>query len=264
MSIARDIAKASTLREEMDRRREAGDPFNMRQIVAMTVPLITELAEQHGEGKRLFVHPAVVVFNPAGLTMSAAAATQAPDEQRDRACLAPEQRASTSQGDASASVFALGAMLYEMITGMSVGPGMQRPSDVRKGIPERFVLLLGKALVTNAQAPSCGSRSAGPGSAQLLAPWRRSHRRRPTRRCSMPTTTSKSMCRCRCCHRRQRMLAQPALRQASPWRPPPRRASPVQVRGRCPSAGGPASKTTPPSWRCSRHPSKPTRAHATW
>ena len=53
---------------------------------------------------------------------------------------------------ARASVFACGAILYEMATGMSVGPGMRRPSEVVPGLSEQFEMLLGKALVTDRNA----------------------------------------------------------------------------------------------------------------
>ncbi|AKV02940.1 Adenylate cyclase [Labilithrix luteola] len=73
----------------------------------------------------------------------------APQAARDRAALAPELVKTNAPGDARASVFAVGAMLYEAVTGTPVGPGMRRPRDVDPNLPEALELLLGKALVAD-------------------------------------------------------------------------------------------------------------------
>jgi hypothetical protein len=52
-------------------------------------------------------------------------------------------------GDQAASVYSIGAMLYELLTCASVGPNMQRPSDIVPGIPRNFEVLLGNALIAD-------------------------------------------------------------------------------------------------------------------
>jgi hypothetical protein len=133
----------------MYRRHATGEQFTLRQIVAMMVPFITELAERHADGEYWFVYPSAVVFDAAGLSLDTRLAQRPPEDHHDRACLAPERRASQSPGDARASVFACGAMLYELATQAIVGPGMRRPSELVRGMSEQFEILLGKALVTD-------------------------------------------------------------------------------------------------------------------
>src|SRR5690606_7273311 len=52
-------------------------------------------------------------------------------------------------GNARSSVFAVGAILYELVTGLSVGPGMRRPSEVIPGLPQSLEVVLSKALVAD-------------------------------------------------------------------------------------------------------------------
>jgi hypothetical protein len=120
----------------------------MKQIVAIMVPFVSRLHDLHQDGATFFVHPSAIVYDPAGARLDEIEATSAPELPHDRACLAPEQRqAVPPRGDARASVFACGAILYEMATGDPIGPGMRRPSEVVRAIPEQFEILLGKALV---------------------------------------------------------------------------------------------------------------------
>jgi len=137
----------TTLRDELDERRAEGERFNMRHIVAMMVPLITELAERHAEGETFYLHPSCIAYHAPKATLVPDLAQQESQDVRDHACLAPELRGSPAPGGPSSSVFAIGAILYELATGESVGPGMRRPSEIVKGLPEAFEGLLGKALV---------------------------------------------------------------------------------------------------------------------
>ncbi len=141
---------SESLRNEMDRRRASGEHFSLKEVVAIMTPLITDLGERHARGATLFVHPDAILHYPTGGLLDAGAAALMPENPRDRACLAPEQRQG-APGDVRASVFACGAILYELVTSECVGPGMRRPSDVVRTLPPSFELLLGKALVADVQ-----------------------------------------------------------------------------------------------------------------
>jgi hypothetical protein len=75
-------------------------------------------------------------------------AQQPPLLPRDKACLPPEAKAGA--GGARASVFGIGAILYELVTGAAVGPGMRRPSECVSGLTPDFEAVLAKALVSDA------------------------------------------------------------------------------------------------------------------
>lgn len=139
-----------SLRAAMETRRAAGERFSLADAVAVIVPLASDLAKQHASGGKYFVNPSTITLaaGQAGELEKGRAAAQ-PTLPRDRACLAPEARDGKA-GDARASVFAVGAILYEMVTGLSVGPGMRRPTEVEPSLPGSVEVLLGKALVSDA------------------------------------------------------------------------------------------------------------------
>src|SRR6185312_17317799 len=50
-------------------------------------------------------------------------------------------------GDVCSTVFAVGAMLYEMVTGESIGAAMRRPREIEPSLPEALEILVGKAII---------------------------------------------------------------------------------------------------------------------
>ena len=144
-----DESKVGTLRDELERRQAAGKRFPLKEAIRLIVPLCADLGAHHGVIGKLTVHPSCVVWDSAGLRFDAGASDEPAIQPRDRACLAPEERHGQPAGDSRSSVFSIGAIIYEMITGHSVGPGMRRPSEIVRGMPESFEVLLSKALVSD-------------------------------------------------------------------------------------------------------------------
>src|SRR5690606_16628683 len=100
-------------------------------------------------GHSLFLHPSCLVEDEYGFYHVEPELSQAPPvDPRDAACIAPELQLSTL-GDARASVYAIGAILYELITGECVGQDMRRPSELVEGIPPQVEAILSKALVAH-------------------------------------------------------------------------------------------------------------------
>ncbi|HKY36672.1 MAG TPA: hypothetical protein VJN18_12070 [Polyangiaceae bacterium] len=138
-----------SLRARLEELRSRGTQLNLKQAVGIVVPLCVQLADLHRAGKKLFLHPSMLVEDQYGLyQVSPAHALQAPVLPRDKACLPPE--AKVAPGAARASVFSIGAIMYELVTGAAVGPGMRRPSEVVSGLPPDFEAVLAKALVSDA------------------------------------------------------------------------------------------------------------------
>lgn len=133
----------------MEELRARGALLNLKQAVAIVVPLCVQIAQHHREGRLLFIHPSSLLEDEFGFfQVSFELAQSSPILPRDKACLAPEERGGRA-GSARASVFALGAVLYELLTGQSVGPGMRRPSELVPGMPQPFEAVLAKALVSD-------------------------------------------------------------------------------------------------------------------
>jgi hypothetical protein len=139
----------NSLRQEMEKRRAAGQAFQLKEAVGLIVPLCTDIAQHHARGERLFVHPSSILLTGGGFPhIASELAATLPTLQRDRACLAPEER-SGQPGDQRASVFTIGAILYELLTNEVVGPAMRRPTQILPGLPQAMEVILGKALVTD-------------------------------------------------------------------------------------------------------------------
>jgi hypothetical protein len=138
-----------TLRARIEELRARGSTLNVKQAVGICVPICVQVAKLHQRGELLFLHPSSLVEDDNGFFQVAPERGKTPPVfPRDKACLAPEERSGRA-GSAKASVFAVGAMLYELLTGQSVGPGMRRPSELAGGLPPNFEAVLAKALVSD-------------------------------------------------------------------------------------------------------------------
>jgi eukaryotic-like serine/threonine-protein kinase len=138
-----------SLRARLEELRSRGTQLNLKQAVGIIVPLCVQLADLHRAGHKLFLHPSMLVEDQYGFFQVSPQHAQLPPLlPRDKACLPPEAKAGA--GGARASVFGIGAILYELVTGAAVGPGMRRPSEVVSGLTGDFEAVLAKALVSDA------------------------------------------------------------------------------------------------------------------
>jgi len=138
-----------SLRARLEELRSRGTQLNLKQAVGIVVPLCVQLAELHRAGHKLFLHPSMLVEDQYGFFQVSPQHAQLPPLlPRDKACLPPEAKAGA--GGARASVFGVGAILYELVTGAAVGPGMRRPSECVSGLTPDFEAVLAKALVSDA------------------------------------------------------------------------------------------------------------------
>lgn len=140
---------SKTFRSILESRRAENQRLSLDDAIAVLVPVCVDLKARHDKGELLYVHPSAIASGPDGMMRIHPALAVPPTQHRDRAALAPELVKATSPGNARASVFAVGAMLYEAVTGSAVGPGMRRPRDVDPSLPESLEMLLGKALVAD-------------------------------------------------------------------------------------------------------------------
>jgi eukaryotic-like serine/threonine-protein kinase len=138
-----------TLRAKMQELRGLGTVLELKEAVGIVVPLTVQIAERHRAGEVFYVHPSSIITDAENRwQLSANLARTPPTLPRDKACMAPESRTGQPSGSRG-SVFALGAILYELVTGETVGPGMRRPADVVPTLPQTLEMVLSKALVAD-------------------------------------------------------------------------------------------------------------------
>ena len=86
------------------------------------MPHLDALAKESVKLESHYVHPSAITTSPDGLMRLNPTLATNPKDPRDRAALAPEVLRANGPGNARATVFAVGAMLYEAVTGSPVGP----------------------------------------------------------------------------------------------------------------------------------------------
>jgi eukaryotic-like serine/threonine-protein kinase len=138
-----------TLRAKLEEARAQGRNYTLKEAVGIIVPLAVEIADRHIAGEMLYVHPSSVIVDPAGqVGISPELAQKPPTLPRDKVCMAPEERQGRP-GNSRSSVYAVGAILYELVTGSTVGPGMRRPTEVVRTLPKDLEVILAKSLVAD-------------------------------------------------------------------------------------------------------------------
>ncbi len=121
--------------------------MSLEEAIAVVVPVCMDLQERHARGERLYVHPSAIAPGPDGIARLRTKLALLPTNASDRHCLAPELQRTLEPGDACASVYSIGAILYEMVTGQHVGPAMKRPRDIDPALPDALEALIGKAII---------------------------------------------------------------------------------------------------------------------
>jgi hypothetical protein len=138
-----------TLRSLLDARRAQGVVMSVEEAVAVAVPLCMDLQQRHARGERFFVHPSAIAAGADGVARIDPRLSVLPAHPLDAPCLAPEVHQTHQPGDQCASVFSVGAILYEMVTGQPVGPTMRRPSELNPTVPDALEVLIGKAIIAD-------------------------------------------------------------------------------------------------------------------
>jgi hypothetical protein len=146
-SAASAQTTSPTLRSLLDARRGEGRRMSVEEAIAVIVPLCLDLKERHERGERLYVHPSAITPGADGLPRLDPRLAILPTHPWDSPCLAPELHRTLEPGDGCSSVFSVGAILYEMVTGEPVGPAMKRPSEINRTVPESLEVLIGKAII---------------------------------------------------------------------------------------------------------------------
>lgn len=137
-----------TLRAHLEELRARGQTVLLPEAIGIAVPLCLSVAELHGAGEVLYLYPSAIRRVNDSWEIDLALAARPPTLPRDKSCLAPEERAG-QPGTARSSVFSIAAILYELVTGQTVGPGMRRPTELDPSLPESIEVLMSKALVAD-------------------------------------------------------------------------------------------------------------------
>jgi eukaryotic-like serine/threonine-protein kinase len=140
-------SSTTTLRSLLEARRAQGFSMSVEEAVAVAVPLCMDLQQRHARGERFYVHPSAIAAGEDGVPRIDPRLSVHPTHPLDLPCVAPEIHQARQPGDQCASVFSIGAIIYEMVTGQPVGPAMRRPSEMNRTVPDSLEVLIGKAII---------------------------------------------------------------------------------------------------------------------
>lgn len=140
-----------TLRTLIETRRAQGRPLGIDEALRITGSLAAELAQQHQAGYTFFVYPGALYLGQDECFHASQQSAHPPSDPRDRACLPPESQGALP-GTGRASVYGVGAILYELVSLGSAGPGMRPPSEFLPGAPRELDQILALALAPNPAA----------------------------------------------------------------------------------------------------------------
>lgn len=143
-----------SLRQRIDEMRSRGAPLELGRAIDLIAALAALLSDQHDAGYAFFVYPGALTEEVQGSYYPGQLSAHPPTHPADVACLAPECQG-VHPGTHRESVYAAAAILYELTTLRSVGPGMLPPSQLVAGAPASLDAILSTALVADpAQRPA--------------------------------------------------------------------------------------------------------------
>ena len=140
------MAMARTLRTAL--RTQGALPIDLALQVGWQV--VQAARELHARGVVFLMHPSNVVLN-ADQSVQIDVALAMTDAH-DAACISPENITGAPSADPRASVYASGALLYEMFTGMPIAPGAAPARMVRPDLPRALDALMNAALTRDVSA----------------------------------------------------------------------------------------------------------------
>jgi serine/threonine-protein kinase len=136
-----DPMRSLTLRQMTSRTR-----FEPRYSMRLWLQMLKALAELHRSGVYFgTITPDSISVDMTNTVAIVPAATPDPDYQ------APEVAAG-ARPDEAADIYAMGCILYEMLTGSPEGKGVWPPSKIRDDVPDWLDFLVAKCLASDRTA----------------------------------------------------------------------------------------------------------------
>ncbi len=128
--------------------------MELERALDVVAALATLLSDQHHAGYSFFVYPSALTEDARATYYAGQLSAHPPTHPADVACLAPES-GGQNPGSHRESVYGTAAILYELVTLRSVGPGMLPPSRLVPGAPPALDSILSMALIADpAQRPA--------------------------------------------------------------------------------------------------------------
>jgi len=130
-----------TLRQRLD---EQG-PLPLTEATRLVAHLARSVEEPLAGGEPVFIVPGNIWIDETG-EPALGQMTGQPEDARDLAAFAPELASTLGPSDRQAAIYSLGAVLYEALSGHTVGPARRPIQEACPGVPEHVEHLFQAAL----------------------------------------------------------------------------------------------------------------------
>ncbi|MDY0004903.1 MAG: serine/threonine-protein kinase, partial [Polyangia bacterium] len=154
--LVTEHVSGQSLRDIIDRKREAGKPFSLKGAYNIVAHLCNACGYAHELTFHGALHPGNVLVNPAGRikvteygigrTASGLGNVESLLGGQGFMYLAPEMAQSPREADERADIYAIGVILNELLTGRSPAETFETPSSVRPGLPVEVDQVIGRCM----------------------------------------------------------------------------------------------------------------------
>ena len=158
--IVMEFVEGQSLRKLLDKKKASHNTFSLKGAYNVVAHLCNALHHAHSSLVHGLPGPRSILVNTVGRVklgefgIYSSLASHTPELQLlpDLYCMAPEMRADPTAATPAADVYAVGVLLFELLTGQPPSPGVTAPGQLVSDLGAEVDVVVGRALQTDPAA----------------------------------------------------------------------------------------------------------------